>query len=195
MLDTWLTAALLKAVKPGARILFIGDADQLPPVGAGNVLRDIISSEKFATVRLNEIFRQAEMSLIVTNAHAVNSGRMPALGVRDNDFFFLPRATDASAAATIVDLYKNRLPRSYGDGALSDIQVISPSTRGEAGTENLNILLQQALNPPAPEKDERGTATRPFGPVIGSCRYAITMSSNGSAAAPAAWVCSTATSE
>lgn len=162
MLDNWLTAALLRAVKPGARIMFIGDADQLPPVGAGNVLRDIISSERFATVRLNEIFRQAEMSLIVTNAHAVNSGRMPALGVRDNDFFFLPRATDASAAATIVDLYKNRLPRSYGDGALSDIQVISPSKRGEAGTENLNILLQQALNPPSPDKDEYVYRNTPF---------------------------------
>lgn len=154
MLDNWLTAALLRAVKPGARILFIGDADQLPPVGAGNVLRDIISSGKFATVRLNEIFRQAEMSLIVTNAHAVNSGKMPDLSVKDNDFFFLPRASDASIAETIVDLYKNRLPRSYGEEVLNDIQVIAPSRRGEAGTENLNLLLQSALNPPSPEKDE-----------------------------------------
>jgi exodeoxyribonuclease V alpha subunit len=154
MLDSWLTAALLKAIKPGARLMLIGDADQLPSVGAGNVLRDIIDSGKFATVRLNEIFRQAEMSLIVTNAHAVNSGKMPDLTVKDNDFFFLPRSGDANIAATVVDLYKNRLPRSYGSATVNNIQVITPSRRGEAGTENLNVLLQEALNPASSDKDE-----------------------------------------
>ena len=154
MLDSSLTASLLRAMKPGARLLLIGDADQLPSVGAGNVLADIIASGRFATVRLNEIFRQAQESLIVTNAHAVNEGKMPELGVKNNDFFFLPRASDRDIAATIVDLYRNRLPRSYGADTVNNIQVISPSRRGEAGTENLNVMLQNALNPSAPLKNE-----------------------------------------
>ena len=154
MLDSSLTASLLRAMKPGARLLLIGDADQLPSVGAGNVLSDIIASGRFAMVRLNEIFRQAQESLIVTNAHAVNEGKMPELGVKNNDFFFLPRSSDRDIAATIVDLYRNRLPRSYGADTVNNIQVISPSRRGEAGTENLNVLLQNALNPPAPLKNE-----------------------------------------
>lgn len=154
MLDCWLTSSLLKAIKPGARILFIGDADQLPSVGAGNVLRDIIESERFATVRLNEIFRQAGESLIVTNAHAINSGKMPELKIKDNDFFFLPRGGDREIAATVVDLWQNRLPRSYGESMRENIQVITPSRRGEGGTENLNVMLQNALNPPSPEKSE-----------------------------------------
>lgn len=154
MLDSALTGALLRAIKPGARLLLIGDADQLPSVGAGNVLADIIESGCFATVRLNEIFRQAGESLIVTNAHAINSGHMPELGVKNNDFFFLPRRTDAEIAATVADLYRNRLPRTYGPDTVNSIQVISPSRRGEAGTENLNVILQNALNPPAPGKSE-----------------------------------------
>ena len=154
MLDNVLTCSLLRAIKPGARILFVGDADQLPSVGAGNVLSDIISSGRFATVRLNEIFRQAQQSLIVTNAHAVNEGKMPRLDVKDNDFFYLRRQTDKEIAATVVDLYRNRLPRSYGADTVNQIQVISPSRRGEAGTENLNVMLQSALNPPDPSKDE-----------------------------------------
>lgn len=154
MLDSRLTAALLRAVKPGARLLFIGDADQLPSVGAGNVLRDLIDSERFATVRLNEIFRQARMSAIVTNAHLINAGNMPELKLRDKDFFFLSRSADTSIAETIVDLCQNRLPRSYGEEIRAGIQVISPSRRGEAGTENLNIMLQSALNPPKPDRAE-----------------------------------------
>lgn len=154
MLDSALMGSLLRAIKPGARLLLIGDADQLPSVGAGNVLADIIASERFATVRLNEIFRQAGESLIVTNAHAINEGRMPELGVKDNDFFFLPRRSDADIAATVADLYCNRLPRSYGAETVNNIQVISPSRRGVAGTENLNVLLQGALNPALPGKTE-----------------------------------------
>ena len=154
MLDNALTSSLLRAIKPGARMLFIGDADQLPSVGAGNVLSDIIASQRFATVRLNEIFRQARQSLIVTNAHAINEGQMPELGVKDNDFFYLKRVSDSDIAATIVDLYRNRLPRSYGPDTVNQIQVISPSRRGEAGTENLNVLLQNALNPRDGIKDE-----------------------------------------
>ena len=154
MIDTPLMYALLQAIKPGARLLIIGDADQLPSVGAGNVLRDIIDSGRFPTVCLKEIFRQASESLIVTNAHAINDGRMPELSVKDNDFFFISRRTDREAAQTVADLYANRLPKAYGEAEREGIQVIAPSRRGEAGTENLNIILQAALNPPAHGKKE-----------------------------------------
>ncbi|MBQ8416258.1 MAG: ATP-dependent RecD-like DNA helicase [Clostridia bacterium] len=155
MVDNNLMAALLRAVKPGARVVIIGDADQLPSVGAGNVLRDLIDSERFATVRLSEIFRQAQKSLIVTNAHAINRGEMPRLDVKDNDFFFLPRETDAEIAATVVQLCQIRLPKTYGEMAIKGTQVLSPTRKGETGTEHLNVLLQQALNPPSREKKER----------------------------------------
>lgn len=154
MLDSALTAALLRAVKPGARLVMIGDSDQLPSVGAGNVLHDIIDSERFATVRLTEIFRQAQSSLIVTNAHAINRGEMPRLDVKDRDFFFMPRRTDAEIAATIVQLCAHRLPKAYGDELAAGIQVITPSRKGEGGTHNLNALLQRELNPPSAEKRE-----------------------------------------
>ena len=154
MIDSALMCALLKAIKPGARLIIIGDADQLPSVGAGNVLRDLIESDVFATVRLTEIFRQARQSLIVTNAHDINEGRMPRLDCKDNNFFFLPRATDREIALTVADLYRNRLPRSYGADIVAGIQVISPSRVGEPGTENLNVLLQEALNPRSAERRE-----------------------------------------
>ena len=147
MADTPLFCALLKAIKPGARLIIIGDANQLPSVGAGNVLRDIIDCGRFATVGLTEIFRQAEKSLIITNAHRINSGEMPVLGANDNDFFFLPRKSDAEIAFTVVDLCKNRLPKAYGVEAANGIQVISPSRKGAGGTDNLNLQLQSALNP------------------------------------------------
>ena len=147
MVDNFLMCALLKAVKPGARVILIGDADQLPSVGAGRVLNDLIDSRRFATVKLVEIFRQAEASLIVTNAHAVNDGRMPDLSVKNNDFFFMPRSTDQAVAETILELYGQRLPKAYGKATEGGIQVITPSRRGEAGTEHLNYLLQEALNP------------------------------------------------
>ena len=154
MVGNFLMCSLLKAVKPGARVIIIGDADQLPSVEAGNVLRDLIDGEYFATVCLTEIFRQAEESLIVTNAHAINRGDMPRLDVRNNDFFFLPRETDRDIVLTVADLYKNRLPRTYGDMAREGIQVISPSRKGEGGTENLNVLLQDCLNPQNSEKTQ-----------------------------------------
>ena len=162
MIDNALMCALLKAIKPGARLILIGDADQLPSVGAGNVLRDLIASDRFATVRLNEIFRQAQQSLIVTNAHLVNRGEMPNLSVKDNDFFFLHRATDREIALTIADLCANRLPKTYGEMARQGIQVIAPSRKGESGTESLNILLQKTLNPPAYQKKEYRFRDRVF---------------------------------
>lgn len=154
MLDAPLTAALLQAVKPGARVILIGDADQLPSVGPGNVLRDIIASGRFATVALTEIFRQAQNSLIVTNAHAINRGELPRLDVKDNDFFYLARENDRDIALTIADLCRNRLPRTYGAEIVGGIQVICPSRKGEGGTENLNRILQATLNPPAYHKRE-----------------------------------------
>ena len=154
MVDNNLMSALLRAVKPGARMVIIGDSDQLPSVGAGNVLRDLLDSGRFATVRLTEIFRQAGQSMIVTNAHAINRGEMPRMDVKDNDFFFLPRVQDDEIAATVAQLYKTRLPRTYGDLAVYGTQVITPSRKGETGTENLNVVLQNALNPPSPNKRE-----------------------------------------
>ena len=154
MVDNALMCHLLKAVKPGARFILIGDADQLPSVGAGYVLHDLIESGRFSTVCLDEIFRQALSSLIVTNAHAINKGQMPNLSVKDNDFFFLPRETDAQIAATVADLYQNRLPRTYGEMARTGTQIITPSRRGEGGTDHLNVLLQSRMNPPAKGKRE-----------------------------------------
>ncbi len=154
MVDTALMCSLCKAIKPGARLILIGDADQLPSVGAGQVLNDLIASERFATVRLSEIFRQAKESLIVTNAHAVNEGRYPELGVRDKDFFFMYRRTDREIAETIVELCKTRLPRTYGKATEGGIQIITPSRKGEAGTDHLNRLLQASLNPPERGKRE-----------------------------------------
>lgn len=162
MVDTLLMSALLKAIKPGARLILIGDADQLPSVGAGNVLHDIIESERFSTVKLTEIFRQAEQSLIVTNAHRINQGELPILDRADNDFFFLKRSSDAAIAQTVVDLYKNRLPRAYGADTTERIQVISPSRRGRGGTENLNLQLQNALNPRRNGKAEYTHRERTF---------------------------------
>ena len=154
MVDNNLMSALLRAVKPGAHVIIIGDADQLPSVGAGNVLRDLIESGCFATVRLTEIFRQAQKSLIVTNAHAINHGEMPRLDIKNNDFFFLPREADGEIAQTVAQLCQTRLPRTYGEMAINGTQVICPSRKGEVGTENVNMILQAALNPPSKEKRE-----------------------------------------
>ena len=154
MVDNALMSALLRAIKPGARLVIIGDADQLPSVGAGNVLCDLLASGRFATVRLDEIFRQAQQSLIVTNAHAINHGKMPRLDVKDNDFFFLPRQSDREIAETVAGLCSVRLPRTYGEMGVKGVQVIAPSRRGETGTEHLNVLLQSVLNPKADSKRE-----------------------------------------
>lgn len=155
MLDLMLTNALLKAIKPGARLILIGDVNQLPPVGAGHVFDDIIKSDRFATVELTHIFRQAQESLIVTNAHAVNHGEYMNLESKSGDFFFLPRQDDAQTAATIAELCKKRLPKSYGLTVFEGIQVITPSRKGDAGTEMLNSALQSVINPPARGKAEK----------------------------------------
>lgn len=155
MVDTLLMASLLKAVRPGSRLVLIGDADQLPSVGAGNVLSEILRSERYRTVRLKKIFRQAGESLIVTNAHAINSGEDPELDCKNNDFFFIERPDDGAIAATVAQLCVKRLPEKYGKELLGQIQVITPSHNGAAGTNALNIMLQRAINPPSPRKREK----------------------------------------
>lgn len=154
MLDVLITESLLKAIRSGARIIFIGDSSQLPSVGAGNVLADIIESGVFRCVYLKKIFRQAEQSLIVTNAHAINEGSYPVTDRVDSDFFFLRRESDEEIARCVCELCSVRLPRKYGEAARSGLQVITPSRKGAAGTVNLNILLQDKLNPKHPDKRE-----------------------------------------
>ncbi len=148
MIDISLMSALLKAIKPGTRLIMSGDSDQLPSVGPGNVLNDIISSGIVPVIKLDKIFRQAEESLIVVNAHAINRGEMPELSVKDKDFFFLPRKSSEEILNTVINLCTTRLPSSYGINPLADIQVLSPSKKNLCGTVNLNKQLQQALNPP-----------------------------------------------
>lgn len=153
MLDLPLAQGLLHAMKNGARLILIGDTDQLPSVGTGNVLSDLIESERFETVRLSEIFRQSEKSLIVTNAHRINHGEAPLLDDTENDFFYLPRS-EAQIPLTVSSLIRERLPRAYGEDVRDQIQIITPSRKGWAGCEELNRLLQEYLNPPAEEKAE-----------------------------------------
>ena len=155
MLDLSLTAALMRAMKRGARLILIGDSDQLPSVGAGNVLADLIASERIKTVRLTEIFRQSKESLIVTNAHRINDGLAPTLTVTDNDFFFVRREDEQTIAETIADLITKRLPRTYGNAIRERIQVITPSKKGPGGVEALNEALQARINPPAKFKKEK----------------------------------------
>lgn len=156
MIDILLMNNLLKAVPVGMRLVFVGDIDQLPSVGAGNVLRDIIDSQRIPVVRLTRIFRQAQKSRIVMNAHAINQGRFPDISNgRDTDFFFLKEDDPERAAATIVRLVKERLPRAYRESP-DRIQVLTPMQRGVVGAANLNLLLQQALNPSGPSLGRGG---------------------------------------
>lgn len=160
MIDILLMNNLLKAVPVGMRLVFVGDIDQLPSVGAGNVLRDIIDSQRIPVVRLVCIFRQAQKSRIVMNAHAINQGRFPdTSNGRDTDFFFMREDAPERAAETIVRLVKERLPRAYRESP-DRIQVLTPMQRGVVGAANLNLLLQQALNPSGPSLNRGGYTYR-----------------------------------
>ncbi|MBQ2516104.1 MAG: ATP-dependent RecD-like DNA helicase, partial [Desulfovibrio sp.] len=148
MVDLLLFHHLLKAVPRGAKLLLVGDADQLPSVGAGQVLHDIIASGAVPVVRLNEIFRQAQQSAIVTGAHRIIQGQVPFFDNKpSSDMFFIEKAEPEDVLATIISLAKTRLPRTYGFDPLADIQVLAPMNRGSVGTAALNEALQQALNP------------------------------------------------
>ncbi|MCQ2451585.1 MAG: ATP-dependent RecD-like DNA helicase [Oscillospiraceae bacterium] len=154
MVDLLLFSSLVRALPFGCRLVLVGDADQLPSVGPGNVFGDIIRSGAICTVRLNEIFRQAQESKIIRTAHQINDGHMPELKNVGGDFFFMRRMETAKAAETVVSLCKERLPNNMGIPS-EEIQVLCPSRKNELGTENLNRLLQNALNPPAKEKREK----------------------------------------
>lgn len=154
MVDAQLFEGLLRALKAGCRLIMVGDSDQLPSVGPGNVLQDLIASDKLPVVRLTEIFRQAMESLIVKNAHEIVSGRMPELRAVDSDFFFIRRTEPESAQDTVADLYCRRLPAAYGYDPLSQIQILCPSRKHILGTEALSKLMQSRLNPPGPGKKE-----------------------------------------
>ena len=152
MVDLPLLASLLRALPTGCRLILVGDPDQLPPVGPGCPLSDILRSGVVPAVRLTEIFRQAQESLIVMNAHRVNV--MPDLKTVTSDFFFLRRRTEEAVASTIGDLCRTRLPDRMGIPP-EEIQVLSPTRKGPTGTASLNLLLQAQLNPPAPDKKEK----------------------------------------
>ena len=154
MIDLQLFYNLLKAVPPGCRLILVGDVDQLPSVGAGNILRDIIQSGVIPCVRLHTIFRQARESMIVVNAHRINQGEQPLLNKKEHDFFFIQEEDPERVAATIVELCRHRIPRFGPFDPLEDIQVLTPMRRTPVGVERLNQLLQQELNPPARSKTE-----------------------------------------
>ncbi len=158
MVDLLLMYNLLKALPSGCRLVMVGDVDQLPAVGAGNVLRDLIGSGEVQCFRLGYIFRQARESMIVVNAHRVNQGEMPYLNVKKKDFFFMHEEDPEVAAELVVQLCRERLPNYGPYDPLLDLQVLTPMRKTAAGVDRLNVLLQQALNPPARDKTE--TASR-----------------------------------
>lgn len=156
MIDIMLMNSLLKAIKLGTRLIIVGDADQLPSVGPGNVLRDLIDSEFIKVVRLKDIFRQGKESMIITNAHRINNGELPYLNKKGGDFFFDNRESNEEILDTILDLVNRRLPLFNSKwNKIRDFQVLSPTRKGILGVDNLNNELQSILNPPSKDKKER----------------------------------------
>ena len=154
MVDVTIFEGVLRALPVGCRLILVGDSDQLPSVGPGNVLGDLIDSGVMPVVSLNKIFRQAQQSLIVTNAHRIVGGQMPILSSADKDFFFMPRANKNDVTNTILELCTSRLPKAYGYSPIDSIQILCPSKKGELGTAELNLRLQEALNPKSDGKEE-----------------------------------------
>lgn len=154
MVDALLMCSLVRAIKPTSKFIMVGDSNQLPSVGAGNVLKDLIASHYIPSVELKEIFRQAAQSLIVTNAHRIVNGEFPVLDDRQNDFFFMNKSLESDIAELVIQLAKQRLPDTYGFSPIDDIQVLCPTKMGMAGTKELNKQLQSALNPPSQNKAE-----------------------------------------
>lgn len=163
MIDLLLMNALVSAIRPGTRLLLVGDDDQLPSVGAGNVLRDIITSEYIFCTKLTEIFRQARESMIVVNAHRINQGEYPDCNVKGKDFFLLRRDHEPDMLETILDLCVRRLPAYYPEyQPIRDIQVLTPVRKGTLGCIHMNSRLQAVLNPPDPDKEEKVHGDRVF---------------------------------
>ncbi|MBS5787116.1 MAG: ATP-dependent RecD-like DNA helicase [Clostridioides difficile] len=162
MVDIILMYNLLKAIKVGTRVILVGDSDQLPSVGAGNVLKDMIDSDVINVVRLTEIFRQAQESMIVVNAHRINNGQPLHLNSKEKDFFFIKKDDPEVIVAEIVGLINERLPKFYGVDKLKDIQVLSPMRKGDLGVTNLNIILQKYLNKKEKFKVEETFSKRLF---------------------------------
>ena len=148
MIDAILFDSLLRALPLNCRLILVGDADQLPSVSAGNILGDLLADGRFPSVALNKVFRQAKESLIVTNAHAIIDHTPPNLTDRSKDFFFLQRENARDVCNTVLELCVERLPKAYGFNPVTDIQVLCPSRKTDSGTVNLNVLLQECLNPP-----------------------------------------------
>lgn len=155
MVDLHLMHALLRAVEIGTAVIFVGDMDQLPSVGAGNVLKDMIRSDRLRVVRLCHVFRQAQESAIIMNAHRINQGEEPILNEGGTDFFFMRRAYGQEVLATVQELVKSRLPKYTGHDGLTDMQVLTPMRKGILGVQGLNQVLQQTLNPPSYKKKEK----------------------------------------
>lgn len=154
MVDAQLFESVMRALPMGCRLILVGDSHQLPSVGAGNILEDLIASEMIPVVQLTEIFRQSMQSLIVTNAHKIVRGDMPELSVKDRDFFFLSSENRDQIRQTVVDLCCKRLPKAYGYSVYSDIQVLAPGRKGELGVTELNADLQSVVNPHREDKNE-----------------------------------------
>jgi exodeoxyribonuclease V alpha subunit len=147
MIDSILFDNLLKALRLSCRIILVGDSDQLPSIGAGNVLNDILEADIFPSIRLKKVFRQAKESMIVNNAHAIINGEEADFNTKDSDCFFLTRGDKYQTVETVLDLFCERLPSAYGFNPLTDIQLLCPSRMLDTGTVNFNNLLQEKLNP------------------------------------------------
>jgi exodeoxyribonuclease V alpha subunit len=155
MVDILLMNGLLKAISPGTRLIMVGDVDQLPSVGPGNVLKDIIESGAVKVVKLTEIFRQARESMIIVNAHRINKGQYPQCNLKEKDFYFMPRETATDIVSSIIELCKDRLPAFYGYSSVQNIQVLTPMRKSPVGVMHLNTELQKVLNPPSKQKKEK----------------------------------------
>lgn len=147
MVDTLLFESLLRALPLSCKLIMVGDSDQLPSVGAGNLLKDMIESGIIPSVKLTHIFRQAQESLIVKNSHLINNGVIPDLSIKDSDFFFLQRFSFDEAQSTVIELIKERLPKAYGYSPIDDIQVLCPTRKGPVGVYEMNKLIQNEINP------------------------------------------------
>ncbi|MBI2914862.1 MAG: ATP-dependent RecD-like DNA helicase [Firmicutes bacterium] len=189
MIDLLLMNSLLKALRPGTRLVLVGDVDQLPSVGAGSVLREVIASEAVPVVRLNQVFRQASQSMIVVNAHRINSGSYPIFKTREGDCFFVEEEDAERIALEVKDLVATRVPGFLNCDPTRDIQVLTPIRKGKAGVLQLNVLLQQALNPPSPSKAEMTVRSETFreGDKVMQIRNNYRLPWRGSASEQGVW--------